>query len=81
MTTMRIAAGPAYARLLGLGVARGENLVTNDEVAGPIESSDEWIRQRTGISTRVRANADTSVVDLAERAGRDAIAFVHGDGL
>ena len=74
MTTMRIAAGPAYARLLGLGVARGENLVTNDEVAGPIESSDEWIRQRTGISTRVRANADTSVVDLAERAGRDAIA-------
>jgi len=71
---MTIKRGADYSRILGLGAARGENLVTNDEVAGPIDSSDEWIRQRTGISTRVRANADTSVIDLAERASRDAIA-------
>ena len=74
MTTMSINRGPEYSRILGLGAARGENLVTNDEVAGPIDSSDEWIRQRTGISTRVRANPETSVLDLAERASRDAIA-------
>jgi 3-oxoacyl-[acyl-carrier-protein] synthase-3 len=74
MTTMRVTTGPKYARLLGLGVARGENLVTNDDIAGPIDSSDEWIRQRTGIVTRVRANAGTSVIDLAEKASRGAIA-------
>lgn len=74
MTQMTIRRGPEFSRILGLGVARGENLVTNDDIAGPIESSDEWIRQRTGISTRVRANAETSVLDLAERASRDAIA-------
>jgi 3-oxoacyl-[acyl-carrier-protein] synthase III len=74
VTQMTVRRGPEFSRILGLGVARGENLVTNDDVAGPIESSDEWIRQRTGISTRVRANADTSVLDLAERASRDAIA-------
>ena len=74
MTQMTINRGADYSRILGLGAARGENLVTNDDVAGPIDSSDEWIRQRTGISTRVRANATTSVIDLAERASRDAIA-------
>ena len=74
MTQMTIRSGPEFSRIRGLGVARGENVVTNDDIAGPIESSDEWIRQRTGIVTRVRANADTSVLDLAERASRDAIA-------
>jgi len=74
VSQISIKRGPEFSRILGLGVARGENLVTNDEIAGPIESSDEWIRQRTGIVTRVRANADTSVIDLAERASRDAIA-------
>ena len=74
MSQISINRGPEFSRILGLGVARGENLVTNDEIAGPIESSDEWIRQRTGIVTRVRANAETSVLDLAESASRDAIA-------
>ncbi len=74
MTQMTISRGAEYSRILGLGAARGENLVMNDDVAGPIDSSDEWIRQRTGIVTRVRASAETSVIDLAERASRDAIA-------
>lgn len=74
MTQMTIRRGPEFSRILGLGVARGENLVTNDDIAGPIDSSDEWIRQRTGISTRVRANADTGVLELAETASREAIA-------
>ena len=73
MTQMTIRRGPEFSRIRGLGVARGENLVTNDDIAGPIDSSDEWIRQRTGIVTRVRANADTSVLDLAEQASRVAI--------
>lgn len=72
--TLSITRGPEFSRLLGLGVARGEQLVTNDEIAGPIESSDEWIRQRTGIATRVRAADGTEMIDLAEAASREAIA-------
>ncbi|MDN4481486.1 beta-ketoacyl-ACP synthase III [Demequina muriae] len=59
---------------MGLGAARGENAVPNDDIIGPINSSDEWIRKMTGIVTRVRADAGTSVIDLSERAARDAIA-------
>ena len=66
--------GPAHTRILGIGGARGENVVTNDDIAGPIDSSDEWIRQRTGIVTRARAGADTDVLELAEKAARAAIA-------
>jgi 3-oxoacyl-[acyl-carrier-protein] synthase-3 len=47
--------------------------VPNDELVGPIDSSDEWIRRRTGIVTRRRAGRDERVEDLAERAGRRAI--------
>ncbi len=72
--TLTQATGPAHARILGLGAARGERLVPNDDLVGPIDSSDEWIRQRTGIVTRVRAAEGTGVLDLAERAALAAIA-------
>src|SRR5690625_7397025 len=68
------AEGPAHTQILGMGGVRGENVVTNDDIAGPIDSSDEWIRQRTGIITRRRANAETDVLDLAEGAARAALA-------
>ncbi len=71
--TLTQAPPTAASRLLGLGAVRGENLVTNDDIAGPINSSDEWIRQRTGIVTRARAGAGTSVLDLAEGAARKAL--------
>ncbi len=62
-----------YSRIYSLGAARGELVVTNDDVAGPIDSSDEWIRQRTGIITRRRAGKDTSMMDLAVAAAKEAI--------
>ena len=73
MTTLRQASGPQYSRILGIGGVRGENVVTNDEVAGPIDSSDEWIRQRTGIVTRRRSGDDVDVLDLSEQAARNAL--------
>lgn len=72
--TLNQSTGAAHARILGIGGARGENTIPNDDLIGPIDSSDEWIRQRTGIITRSRAGAQTGILDLAERAGRDAIA-------
>ncbi|KQS08407.1 3-oxoacyl-ACP synthase [Curtobacterium sp. Leaf183] len=66
--------GHEFSRILGFGAARGEKTVPNDDLIGPIDSSDEWIRQRTGIITRMRAGADVEAVDLAEAAAREAIA-------
>jgi 3-oxoacyl-[acyl-carrier-protein] synthase-3 len=48
--------------------------VTNDDIAGPIESTDEWIRQRTGVITRMRASKDVTAADLATTAAKEAIA-------
>lgn len=71
--TLKQVTGPAYTRIYSFGAARGENAVPNDDLIGPIDSSDEWIRQRTGIITRVRADKDTSAIDLAAIAGAEAI--------
>ena len=75
MTTpqMNQTTGAACTRILSLGAARGENVVPNADIIEPINSSDEWIQQRTGVITRVRASKDVHVVDLAETAARQAI--------
>jgi 3-oxoacyl-[acyl-carrier-protein] synthase-3 len=48
-------------------------VVSNDDLAGPIDSSDEWIRQRTGIIERRRSSPAEGAIDLAERASTEAI--------
>lgn len=63
-----------HTRIHGLGIFRPEVIVTNDDICQWIDSSDEWIRQRTGIATRHRADKDTSVIDMAEAAARAALA-------
>lgn len=73
MATLTQSTGVAYTRILSVGAARGDLAVPNDDIIEPINSSDEWIRQRTGIITRKRASADVLAVDLAETAGREAI--------
>ena len=71
--TLKQTAGPQYTRILSFGAARGSVDVPNDDLIGPINSSDEWIRQRTGIITRKRAPKDVLAVDLATDAAREAI--------
>ena len=61
---------PASSRY---GAARGEHAVPNADLIGPIDSSDEWIRQRTGIITRARAAQEYDAIDLATDAAREAI--------
>ena len=62
-----------HTRILGVGAYRPEVIVTNEDVCQWIDSSDEWIRQRTGIVTRHRAPRDVSVIDMAEAASREAL--------
>jgi 3-oxoacyl-[acyl-carrier-protein] synthase-3 len=71
--SLRQTSATQHSRILGIGGVRGETVVTNDDVAGPINSSDEWIRQRTGIVTRRRATDDVGLIDLAEGAARAAL--------
>jgi 3-oxoacyl-[acyl-carrier-protein] synthase-3 len=65
--------GAAHTRIYAYGAARGEIAVPNEDLIRPIDSSDEWIRQRTGIVTRTRAVAETDAIDLATDAAREAI--------
>lgn len=65
--------GVEHTAMLGLGVYRPARVVTNDEVAGPIDSSDEWIRSRSGIRTRRFASEDETILKMSTAAARDAI--------
>lgn len=72
--TLKQASGPAFTRILGMGAARGDLIVPNADIIEPINSSDEWIQQRTGVITRTRASADVLAIDLATDAATEAIA-------
>src|SRR4029078_8851014 len=63
----------AATAMLGLGVHRPERVVTNDEVCEVLDSSDEWIRTRSGIRTRRYAGEDETLVEMATRAARAAL--------
>ena len=71
----RIAAqtGAEHTAILGLGAYRPARVVTNEEVAGPIDSSDEWIRTRSGIATRRFGERHENVVTMSIEAGRQAL--------
>lgn len=59
-------------KVLGYGLAHPDNLVTNDDLAKVIDTSDEWIQERTGIQSRYFSiNENTS--DLAIRAAKEAL--------
>ena len=73
MKTLKQSQPVSYTRIFSLGAARGDVVTTNDDVSGPINSSDEWIRQRTGIATRTRASANVSLMDLSVTAAQEAI--------
>ncbi|MGH8154841.1 MAG: beta-ketoacyl-ACP synthase III [Rhodanobacteraceae bacterium] len=63
-----------YARILATGSALPERIVTNADLARIVDTSDEWIRTRTGIrERRVAADGETTG-DLAYRAACQALA-------
>lgn len=60
--------------VLGLGAYVPERVMTNDEWAEHVDTSDEWIIARTGIKTRRIAAEDQTTVDLAAAAAERALA-------
>ena len=57
----------------GVGGYLPERVVTNDELAKRVDTSDDWIRERTGIRERREAAPDQPVSDLATAAARRAL--------
>ncbi len=63
-----------FARLAGLGVYLPARVVTNQEFAERLETSDQWIVERTGIRERRFAAADETVATMAREAAGPALA-------
>ncbi len=62
-----------YSRILGTGSYLPERVLTNAELERMVDTSDEWIRTRTGIRERRIADPGETTCDLAERAARAAM--------
>ncbi|HET8550990.1 MAG TPA: beta-ketoacyl-ACP synthase III [Gammaproteobacteria bacterium] len=62
-----------YSRILGTGHYLPENVVTNFDLEKTVETSDEWIRTRTGIERRHIAGEGETTCDLSEQAARRAM--------
>ena len=63
----------SYARITGTGGYLPEKILTNHDLENMVDTSDEWIRDRTGIRERHIAGEKEYTVDLAEQAARNAI--------
>lgn len=61
------------SRIIGTGGYLPEKVMTNHDLSKIVETSDEWIVERTGIKQRHIAADDQSTCDLAEHAARQAI--------
>ncbi|MFC7457006.1 hypothetical protein ACFQS2_07410 [Brachybacterium sp. GCM10030267] len=64
----------AGSRIMGTGHYRPARILTNHDLEQLVETSDEWIRQRTGIESRRIAGEDETVASMATEAARAALA-------
>jgi 3-oxoacyl-[acyl-carrier-protein] synthase III len=73
MTSLKISQGAQYAAILGFGGYRPRRVVDNAEIVTMIDSSDEWIRTRSGIIERRWAEPDETVQMMSVSAARKAL--------
>ena len=59
--------------ITGLGVHVPDRVLTNDELSTLVDTSDEWIMERTGIRERRIAADDEALTDIALPAAREAL--------
>ncbi len=62
-----------FSKITGTGSYLPEKILTNHDLEKMVETSDEWIRERTGIEKRHIAKEGETTCDLAEQAARLAI--------
>ncbi len=68
---------PIRSILAGAGGYLPERIVTNDELARTVDTSDEWIRERTGIRQRHFAAPHETAAFMGTAAARDALVNAH----
>jgi len=68
-----------YSRIVGTGAHLPEKVLTNFDLEKMVDTTDEWIRDRTGIEQRHIAAEGETTVDLAERAARRALEAANVD--
>ena len=73
MAAIASSAGAPHAAILGIGAYRPSRVIPNSEVVEAIDSSDEWIQQRSGIKQRRWATPDETVQLMSVSAAREAI--------
>ena len=66
--------GAPFARIMGIGSYRPARVVTNEDSCQFIDSSDEWIRERSGITERRWADSDENVSTMGAAAAQKALA-------
>jgi len=62
-----------YSRIVGTGSYLPEKVVTNAALEDMVDTTDAWIRERTGIEQRHIVEEGEYTVDLAEKASRHAM--------
>ncbi|MEU0536624.1 beta-ketoacyl-ACP synthase III [Amycolatopsis tolypomycina] len=65
--------GSRGSRVLGIGSAQPEKIVTNDDLSKIMDTTDEWIQSRVGIVERRFAEKDELLTDFAVAAGKAAL--------
>jgi 3-oxoacyl-[acyl-carrier-protein] synthase III len=73
MSPLENSTGAPHARILGIGGYRPSRVIPNSEVIAAIDSSDEWIQQRSGIRQRRWATPEETVQVMSVAASREAI--------
>ena len=63
----------SYARIAGTGGYLPKTIRTNEEISATVDTSDEWIVERTGIRSRRIAAPDETASSMAEIASREAL--------
>lgn len=71
---------PVGARIIGVGAGIPAAVVTNEELTRLVDTSDEWIKTRTGIKSRRIVTENETASGLAIEAARDALAYAGIDG-
>lgn len=72
--SIRASVGARHARIWGVGGYRPDRVVPNSELVERIDSSDEWIKSRSGIVTRRWANESETVAEMSIAAAGKALA-------
>jgi 3-oxoacyl-[acyl-carrier-protein] synthase-3 len=73
MVALQQAEGARHAAILGIGAYRPSRIIPNAEVVEAIDSSDEWIQQRSGIKQRRWATPEETVQVMSVAAARTAL--------